>query len=266
MTDDCEIINNTEEVEEQNDLEIIPNESQEIKPEQKYNSQTVKVKSQNRQNYSYYESKDCTQKRRNYAISNRLHKRISSTPETTLTRTEKKTFNVIERPTSIKNVKKTFKTYVSPEQPKYTKKLIKRTFIKSGNLQKKYCKRCRESINREAQDLRASKKKTYTTSSTNKIRGSKVNVSTTVHEDGERVIETKTISTVKDPQSFSRHNYSFYESVTLKPKVERKVIVKQKPQIKPKPVVRGSNYMFYDCNTGYVSEKRNERYIDKLRK
>lgn len=99
----------------------------------------------------------------------------------------------------------------------------------------------------------------YTRSKENSIKSSKINVNTTVHETGDKFVETKTIHTIKDPFAFSRHNYNFYESSDLRPKIEKKIINKVKP--KKYEIVRGSNYRFYDCNTGYTTEKRNERII-----
>lgn len=93
----------------------------------------------------------------------------------------------------------------------------------------------------------------------NQIKGSKINVNTTVHETDDKVVETKTIHTIKDPFGFSRYNYNFYESSDLRPKIEKKVINKMKP--KKYEIVRGSNYRFYDCNTGYTTEKKNERIV-----
>lgn len=270
MTEEYEEMENCNEEEEpkeieteQGELEVIPNKSIDFKKGQTYQFETQKVRSSTLENHSFYESKECTQKRRNYGISTRRYKSITKVPETRTTKILNQKLNVIERPTSIKKINKVSKQYVLPAEPKFKKKVIKRTLIKKENLPLR-----NEYLNdaRKSQNLRQSKKKTYTTSTSTKFRGSKINVKTTVHEDTEKIIQTKTVHTVKDPKSFSRHNYSYFESSTLKPKVQRTVIEKPKPKPQPKFLPRGSNYMFYDCNTGYVTEKRHERAIDKINK
>lgn len=99
-----------------------------------------------------------------------------------------------------------------------------------------------------------------TTSKTTKVAGAR-----------EEIIETTNIHSSKEPIDFSKFNYRYYESSSFKPKTNKKVIaVEQQPVVVQQQVRevreevrRGSNYRFYDCNTGYTTEKRNERIVSK---